>query len=88
MRTSSILALTGVLVAQLTILQQGDPSLGYSFVGKPLALCCYASAIWTILSGACRVWRYQQALIRGYALPGGFEVASVTLLLFMVRYVV
>ncbi|KAI0383452.1 hypothetical protein F5Y04DRAFT_250265 [Hypomontagnella monticulosa] len=79
MRTSSMLALTGVLVAQLTLLQQQDSGFGYSRVGKPLAVCCYASAIWTVLSGACRVWRYQQALIRGQALTGGFELASITM---------
>lgn len=80
-----MLALTGVLVAQLTILQQRDSGFGYSLVGKPLAACCYASAIWTVLSGACRVWRYQQALTQGRALTGGFELASITILFLTVR---
>ncbi|KAI0601443.1 hypothetical protein F4775DRAFT_450469 [Biscogniauxia sp. FL1348] len=76
MRTSTLLALTGVVVAQLTLLQQRDTGFGYSLVGRPLSIFCYASAIWTVLSGAFRAWRYQHALVQGKALSGGLEIGS------------
>ncbi|KAI1632094.1 hypothetical protein F4809DRAFT_629313 [Biscogniauxia mediterranea] len=80
MRTSTLLALTGVVVAQLTLLQQRDTGFGYSLVGRPLSIFCYASAIWTVLSGAFRAWRYQRALVQGKALSGGLEIGLVALL--------
>ncbi|KAI5927258.1 hypothetical protein F4810DRAFT_649967 [Camillea tinctor] len=80
MRTSTLLALTGVVVAQLTLLQQRDTGFGYSLVGRPLSVFCYASAIWTVLSGAFRAWRYQRALVQGKALSGGLELGLISLL--------
>ncbi|KAI1076139.1 hypothetical protein F5B20DRAFT_335147 [Whalleya microplaca] len=80
MRTSSMLALAGVVFAQLAILQQKDTGFGYSLIGKPLATCFFACAIWTVMSGALRAWRYQRALIRGYALCGGIEIHSIIFL--------
>ncbi|KAI0021181.1 hypothetical protein F4780DRAFT_304576 [Xylariomycetidae sp. FL0641] len=80
LRTSGALATTGVLIAQLTVLQQKDTGFGWSLVGKPLALCCYGCAICTVGLGACRFWRYQHTLRRDHALSGGFELNSIALL--------
>ncbi|KAK8851344.1 hypothetical protein PGQ11_013823 [Apiospora arundinis] len=82
LRTSSILALTGVMIAQLHILQQPGEVLKRHETGMVLAMACYACAIWTLLCGACRFMRFQQALVRGKSLLGGVELMSPAMLVF------
>ncbi|KAI0473850.1 hypothetical protein GGR56DRAFT_649305 [Xylariaceae sp. FL0804] len=83
LRTSSVLALAGVVVAQLAVLQQGNPKSSLSTAGKSLALCCYLLAIWAIFCGAYRAWRFQRALVRGKSLSGGFEINTLAILVIL-----
>ena len=69
-----MLAVVGVITTQSFALHQPDTGFGCSAIGKPLATFCYCTAILTLLIGACRVWRYQRAMLNGKALTGGFEV--------------
>ncbi|KAF3807500.1 hypothetical protein GCG54_00000029 [Colletotrichum gloeosporioides] len=76
LRTGVATAILGTIVAQLFALQQADSGFGYSMLGKPLATVCYGLSICTTLLGACRAWRLQNAMLRGKAIAGGFEVTS------------
>ena len=87
LRTSSILALTGVMIAQLHMLQQSDKTLERYEPGMVLAMACYASATWILLCGACRFMRFQQALVRGKSLVGGLELMSPAILIFTVSFI-
>jgi hypothetical protein len=67
----------GVTVAQLFRLQHSpnpNPVFGFYVLGKPLAYICQGSAIYSLLLGAYRSWRHQNAIVRGKAIAGGFEV--------------
>lgn len=70
-------AIVGVLVAQLFVLELEDTGFGYLAVGRPLATLCLVFSICTVLLGTYRAWRHQDAMIRGKALSGGFEIVSV-----------
>ncbi|KAJ8066153.1 hypothetical protein OCU04_005244 [Sclerotinia nivalis] len=77
LRTSLALSMLGVSVAQLFRLQHSptpNPLLGFFVLGKPLACICQVAAITTLLIGIIRSWRHQNAIVRGKALSGGFEV--------------
>lgn len=76
-RTALALALLSVLVVQLQVLQHSpnpDPVLGFYAMGKPLAACLAVGAMTTSMLGWLRWWRWQQTLIRGKALAGGWEL--------------
>lgn len=79
LRTSIMLANIGALIAQLFALRQTDAGFGYSRVAEPLSTACFACALVTIIVGATRAWRHQNALVHGKALAGGFELATVGL---------
>jgi hypothetical protein len=67
----------GVAVAQLFRLQHApNPNsvFGFYVLGKPLACICQGSAIYSLLLGTYRSWRYQHAMVRGKAIAGGLEV--------------
>lgn len=67
----------GVTVAQLFRLQHSptpNPIFGFYVLGKPLACICQGAAIYTLLLGAYRTWRIQNAIVRGKAITGGFEI--------------
>lgn len=64
----------GTTVAQLFSINHHDSGFGYTAVGRPLAAACFVIAIATLLMGAVRTWRYQNAMIRGRALASGFEI--------------
>lgn len=51
-----------------------NPLIGFYVLGKPLACICQVAAIITLLIGSIRSWRHQNAIVRGKALAGGFEV--------------
>ncbi|KAK2743196.1 hypothetical protein CKAH01_06906 [Colletotrichum kahawae] len=76
LRTGVAIAILGTIVAQLFTLQQADSGFGYAMLGKPLATVCYGLSICTTMLGACRAWRLQNAMLRGKAIAGGFEVTS------------
>lgn len=67
----------GVTVAQLFRLQHApNPSsiFGFYVLGKPMACICQGSAMYSLLLGAYRSWRHQNAIVRGKAIAGGLEV--------------
>ncbi|KAF1360591.1 hypothetical protein EJ07DRAFT_45487, partial [Lizonia empirigonia] len=77
LRTSLILVMTGVIIAQLFRIQRSanpDPKIGFYVIGQPLSAAFISMAIFVLLVGAIRFWRLQDALVRGKALAGGWEV--------------
>jgi uncharacterized membrane protein YidH (DUF202 family) len=77
LRTSLVLSMIGVTVAQLFRLQHSanpNPVFGFYVLGKPLACICQGCAICFLLLGAYRSWRLQNAIVRGKTIAGGFEV--------------
>ncbi|KAH7069292.1 hypothetical protein FB567DRAFT_565037 [Paraphoma chrysanthemicola] len=80
LRTSLLLVMTGVLIAQLFRLQHTsnpDPKLGFYVIGLPLCLTFIGMAIVVLLVGAYRFWKLQNGLVRGKAHTGGWEVLLV-----------
>ena len=47
---------------------------GFFVLGKPLACICQGAAIYTLMIGAFRTWRSQNAMVRGKAITGGIEI--------------
>ncbi|QQK40137.1 Translation initiation factor IF-2 [Penicillium digitatum] len=86
-RTSTVIAMQGVLVAQLLRLQRPSEKvdrLSFHEVGIPLSVACHFVAVFVALTGAFRFWRQQNAIARGKVYAGGWELNSVGILLFMV----
>ncbi|KAA8574761.1 hypothetical protein EYC84_004010 [Monilinia fructicola] len=80
LRTSLTLSMLGVSIAQLFRLQHSPTPnrlIGFFVLGKPLACICQVAAITTLLIGAIRSWRHQNAIVRGKALFGGFDVIAI-----------
>ncbi|CAE7000520.1 hypothetical protein PTNB85_08945 [Pyrenophora teres f. teres] len=77
LRTSLLLAMMGIVVAQLFHLQHSptpNAHFGFHKIGIPLAVACICMAIVVVLVGAVRFWRLQTKLTQGKALAGGVEV--------------
>ncbi|KAI9648016.1 hypothetical protein NHQ30_002644 [Ciborinia camelliae] len=77
LRTSLALSMLGITITQLFRLQHSpnpNPVIGFFVLGKPLGCMCQFAAITTLLIGIFRSWRHQNAMLRGKALSGGFEV--------------
>ncbi|KAJ5617372.1 hypothetical protein N7537_002486 [Penicillium hordei] len=86
-RTSTVIAMQGVLVAQLFRLQRPSQTvdrLSFHEVGIPLSVACHVVAVVVALIGAFRFWRQQNAITRGKVYAGGWELNSVGILLFIV----
>ncbi|KAJ5143214.1 uncharacterized protein N7515_002001 [Penicillium bovifimosum] len=86
-RTSTMIAMQGVLVAQLFRLQAPKNKvnhLSFNEVGVPLSVACHCVAVVVALVGASRFWRQQSAISRGKVHAGGWELNLVGILLFMV----
>ncbi|KAL4938736.1 hypothetical protein BDV06DRAFT_214865 [Aspergillus oleicola] len=81
-RTSVILAMQGVLIAQLFRLQGAHAShgLGYHEVGVPLSVTCHCAAIVTAVLGAHRFWKQQSAIALGTVHAGGWELNVIGIL--------
>jgi len=47
---------------------------GFYALGKPLACICQGAAIYSLLIGTFRTWRSQNAIVRGKAITGGYEI--------------
>lgn len=76
-RTSVILAMQGVLVAQLFRLQHQTASnsqLGYYEVGVPLSVACHCAAVLVAFMGAHRFFKQQNAVALGTVYAGGWEL--------------
>ncbi|KAK6612705.1 hypothetical protein H4I96_01918 [Botrytis cinerea] len=87
LRTSLALSMLGVSIAQLFRLQHSptpNPLIGFFVLGKPLACICQGAAITTLLVGSIRSWRHQNAIVRGKALSGGFEVLLIGVGFFLI----
>jgi len=77
LRTSLALSMIGITIAQLFRLQhapQPNAYFGFFVLGKPLSCICQGAAIYTLVIGTFRTWRSQNALLRGKAISGGFEM--------------
>ncbi|KAJ5170767.1 uncharacterized protein N7500_003550 [Penicillium coprophilum] len=86
-RTSTVIAMQGVLVAQLFRLQRPLTEvdrLSFHEVGIPLSVACHGVAVIVALVGAIRFWRQQSAIARGKVYAGGWELNSVGVLIFAV----
>ncbi|KAI8939860.1 hypothetical protein NX059_003594 [Plenodomus lindquistii] len=80
LRTSLILVMTGVLIAQLFHLQHSptpNGNYGFHVIGRPLSAVFIGMAIVVLLIGAVRFWRIQRLLLGGKTLTGGWEVLAV-----------
>jgi uncharacterized membrane protein YidH (DUF202 family) len=80
LRTSLLLVMTGVLIAQLFRLQRTsnpNPKFGFYVIGLPLSMTFIGMAILVLLVGAFRFWKLQDGLVRGKAYSGGWEVLLV-----------
>ncbi|KAJ5793367.1 uncharacterized protein N7503_009345 [Penicillium pulvis] len=86
-RTSVVIAMQGVVIAQLFRLQRApsdEDRLRFYQVGIPLAVSCYGVAVLVALIGAFRFWRQQNAISLGKIHAGGWELNSVGILLFAI----
>lgn len=86
-RTSVVIAMQGVLIAQLFRLQRTKTPtdrLRFYEVGIPLSVTCHCVAVLVALIGAYRFWRQQSAIARGKFHAGGWELNWVGILLFAV----
>lgn len=54
-----------------------DPRFGFFVIGRPLACICHLGAITVCGIGAFKTWKTQNAMVRGKALSGGFEIIFV-----------
>lgn len=54
-----------------------DPRFGFYVLGKPLSVICHGAALGAVTLGALKTWRTQNAIVRGKALAGGFELVLV-----------
>ncbi|TVY59531.1 hypothetical protein LCER1_G000114 [Lachnellula cervina] len=87
LRTSLALSMMGITVAQLFRLQHNpipDVHFGFFVLGKPLSCICQGAAIYTLIIGCFRTWRSQNAIVRGKAISGGFEIVALTVGIFLV----
>ncbi|CAG8135424.1 unnamed protein product [Penicillium salamii] len=86
-RTSTVIAMQGVLVAQLFRLQRPTgpvDRLSFHDVGVPLSVACHFVAVIVALIGAFRFWKQQNAMARGKIFAGGWELNSVGVFLFII----
>ncbi|KAJ5924253.1 hypothetical protein N7466_008440 [Penicillium verhagenii] len=86
-RTSVVIAMQGVVIAQLFRLQRAptaEDRLRFYQVGIPLAVSCHCVAVIVALIGAYRFWRQQSAISLGKVHAGGWELNSVGILLFAI----
>ncbi|CAG8974934.1 hypothetical protein HYALB_00007611 [Hymenoscyphus albidus] len=80
----------GVLVAQLFRLEHiPEPTnhFGFYVLGKPLACICQGAAIYSLSIGCFRTWRYQNAIVRGKAISGGYEIVLLAFGIFILLLV-
>ncbi|TVY37994.1 hypothetical protein LOCC1_G008186 [Lachnellula occidentalis] len=86
LRTSLALSMMGITVAQLFRLQHNpayNTHFGFFVLGKPLSCICQGAAIYTLIIGCFRTWRSQNAIVRGKAISGGFEIVALALGIFL-----
>ncbi|KAF2266045.1 hypothetical protein CC78DRAFT_415480, partial [Lojkania enalia] len=80
LRTSLAFSFAGVIIAQLFRLQHSvnpSPDLGFFMLGKPLAAAFIGCSLVTLLFGAYRFWKQQDAMVRGKVFAGGWEITII-----------
>ncbi|CZR55219.1 uncharacterized protein PAC_05106 [Phialocephala subalpina] len=70
------LALERTFLGRLQHAPTPSPFFGFYVLGKPLSGICQGAAIYTLIIGAFRTWRSQNAIVRGKAISGGFEIVA------------
>ncbi len=75
-----------MICSRLQHVQSPSRLFGFYVLGKPLACICQGTAIYTLLIGAFRTWRSQNAIVRGKAISGGFEIIFLAGGLLVVSY--
>ncbi|KAF7587034.1 hypothetical protein BBP40_007830 [Aspergillus hancockii] len=86
-RTSVLLAMQGVLIAQLFRLQQQQSStkdLTYYEVAIPLSVTCHCVAAIVAAIGASRFWKQQNAVALGTVYAGGWELNCIGILIALI----
>lgn len=86
-RTSVMIAMQGVLIAQLFRLQrvpETRANLGFYEVGVPLSVSCHGVAVLVALLGAYRFWKQQTAVSKGKVFAGGWEINIIAALVCLV----
>ncbi|KAJ5114392.1 hypothetical protein NUU61_000151 [Penicillium alfredii] len=86
-RTSVVIAMQGVLIAQLFRLQRSESEadrLRFHDVGIPLSVACHCVAVLIAFIGSYRFWKQQGAISVGKVYAGGWDINSVGILLFAV----
>jgi hypothetical protein len=73
-----------ILHSRLQHAPQPNARFGFFVLGKPLSCICQGAAIYTLFIGAFRTWRSQNAIVRGKAVSGGFEVVALAAGVFVV----
>ncbi|TVY42720.1 hypothetical protein LSUB1_G003206 [Lachnellula subtilissima] len=61
-----------------------NPHFGFFVLGKPLSCVCQGAAIYTLVIGCFRTWRSQNAIVRGKAISGGFEIVALAVGIFLI----
>jgi hypothetical protein len=73
-----------ILHSRLQHAPQPNARFGFFVLGKPLSCICQGAAIYTLFIGAFRTWRSQNAIVRGKAVSGGFEIVALAAGVFVV----
>lgn len=88
LRTSVVLSMQGVFIAQLFRLQrftsQERYGLTYFDVAVPLSVTCHGMALVIVVVGAFRFWRQQSSITDGKVLAGGWELNSIGMMISLV----
>lgn len=83
-RTATTLAMSAVVVAQLFPLRESgthmDKPVTFAKLAKPLSAMLVAASIATVLLGTVRVWRQQEAMVRGRILTASWETMGIAVL--------
>lgn len=88
LRTSISLSIVAVIISQLFRLEHNttpNKTFGFFILGTPLACLCIGAAIVVLLLGAYRLWRQQNAMLRGKVHAGGWEINAIGLTVLLVR---
>ena len=87
-----MIAMQGVLIAQLFRLQRVPPEktgskIGFYEVGIPLSVSCHGVALIVAVVGAYRFWKQQNAVSKGKVYAGGWEMILIGILVALVSLI-
>jgi hypothetical protein len=90
LQVSSLILSPGYILIRHSRLQhapQPNAHFGFFVLGKPLSCICQGAAIYTLAIGSFRTWRSQNAMVRGKAISGGFEIVLLAGGVFIVSFI-